>query len=251
MRRRGVRSAWIAGLVLAAGAAGAAAATPPADRDGDGVADAADACPDAVGLPEDGCPPADWDGDGVVDRADRCPRLAGPDRGCPDADRDGDRLVDRLDRCPERAGLAAYEGCPVPDADDDGVPDREDRCPEEREVWNGRRDLDGCADPGPPLVAIRGGAVFPEVGFDAGDRLTRDGERALRVAGAVLVSLRARGASGVVVAGHGLSYGDSIGRARRRAAAVAASLAAMGIEAEVRGAGPDGRPRVELRPLSP
>lgn len=46
-----------------------------ADADGDGVADAADKCPDtAAGVPVDasGCP-RDSDNDGVIDAADKCP----------------------------------------------------------------------------------------------------------------------------------------------------------------------------------
>jgi hypothetical protein len=66
------------------------------DRDGDGVDDDADQCPD---LPEDkdgvqdqdGCPEDDADGDGIPDEQDACPVIAGtpsndPKRnGCPSA----------------------------------------------------------------------------------------------------------------------------------------------------------------------
>jgi hypothetical protein len=61
---------------------------PPPDRDGDGVADAQDACPDQAGSQANGCnpppPPPDRDGDGTRDSADLCPDVAGqaPD-GCP------------------------------------------------------------------------------------------------------------------------------------------------------------------------
>src|SRR3712207_8451842 len=52
------------------------------DRDGDGVLDPNDACPDQPGeKTEDpktnGCPPADKDKDGVLDRDDACPDKAG------------------------------------------------------------------------------------------------------------------------------------------------------------------------------
>jgi OOP family OmpA-OmpF porin len=64
------------------------------DRDGDGVLDDADQCPD---LPEDrdgiqdedGCPEDDADGDGVLDEQDACPLVAGVEstdpkkNGCP------------------------------------------------------------------------------------------------------------------------------------------------------------------------
>jgi outer membrane protein OmpA-like peptidoglycan-associated protein len=68
---------------------------PPPDRDGDGIPDAQDACPD---RPEDidgfedgdGCPDIDNDLDRVLDIADRCPNVAETyngfedDDGCPD-----------------------------------------------------------------------------------------------------------------------------------------------------------------------
>ncbi|MEZ4993462.1 MAG: hypothetical protein R2824_23770, partial [Saprospiraceae bacterium] len=60
------------------------------DRDGDGVSDSQDLCPDTPGLPGlNGCP--DADGDGVTDGDDDCPMVAGLAslNGCPDADGDG------------------------------------------------------------------------------------------------------------------------------------------------------------------
>ena len=63
-------------------------AAPPADRDGDHVLDANDACPDQPGVPSgdpelNGCPPPervpdeDLDGDGIRDSDDACPGIAG------------------------------------------------------------------------------------------------------------------------------------------------------------------------------
>ncbi|MBX5482043.1 MAG: OmpA family protein [Myxococcaceae bacterium] len=87
------------------------------DRDGDGVADDVDGCPD---VPEDndgfedddGCPDPDNDRDGVLDVEDACPDLPGAREldGCPD--RDGDEVPDNIDRCPDQAGPAENEGCP-------------------------------------------------------------------------------------------------------------------------------------------
>lgn len=57
---------------------------PVPDRDGDGVPDAVDLCPDQPGPKElDGCP--DTDGDGIPDREDKCPTQPGPPEndGCP------------------------------------------------------------------------------------------------------------------------------------------------------------------------
>jgi thrombospondin type 3 repeat protein len=91
------------------------------DRDGDGVPDGADACPD-VPAPG-GCPvtdpeptpgPADPDPDrdGVLSVRDRCPTVKGTtDDGCLDAD--GDGISDAVDACGTQAGLGR-DGCPQP-----------------------------------------------------------------------------------------------------------------------------------------
>ena len=100
------------------------------DRDGDGVEDALDICPDVYGAGEDGCPlPGDGDGDGVLDADDLCPEAPGEadDLGCPDRDRDG--IPDHLDADPDEAGPADLDG--APDSDGDGVPDDEDLRPED------------------------------------------------------------------------------------------------------------------------
>ena len=125
------------------------------DRDGDGVKDKDDACPDVAGLEQfNGCP--DSDNDGVIDSADNCPNTAGlvSLKGCPDSDgdgfpdkedfcpniagleqfngcpdTDGDGVIDSKDKCPTEAGLVENDGCPLMDADSDGVVDAEDKCP--------------------------------------------------------------------------------------------------------------------------
>ena len=69
---------------------------PRADRDGDGVFDDEDACPDVPGVRTDdpktnGCPRSDRDGDGVFDDEDACPDIPGVRsedpraNGCPPA----------------------------------------------------------------------------------------------------------------------------------------------------------------------
>ncbi len=102
---------------------------PPKDRDGDGVLDADDKCPDVKGLASlEGCP--DRDGDGITDAADKCPDVAGLARyaGCPIPDTDLDGINDEIDKCPAVKGIARYQGCPIPDTDGDGVNDEEDKC---------------------------------------------------------------------------------------------------------------------------
>jgi outer membrane protein OmpA-like peptidoglycan-associated protein len=120
------------------------------DTDGDGIADAEDACPNEPGAKEtQGCPVSkDSDNDGVPDDIDRCP-LDPEDKdgfqdedGCPDADNDGDGIVDKADACPNDAGSIENRGCPVTDKDNDGVPDPEDKCPD----LPGPKALAGCPD---------------------------------------------------------------------------------------------------------
>ena len=68
----------------------------PADRDGDGIPDATDKCPDQAEdfdhfEDEDGCPDPDNDHDGLADALDKCPNAAETpngfedEDGCPDA----------------------------------------------------------------------------------------------------------------------------------------------------------------------
>ncbi|RYF85750.1 MAG: hypothetical protein EOO00_13870, partial [Chitinophagaceae bacterium] len=103
------------------------------DKDGDGVPDKTDKCPDVPGLEKYlGCPATDTDKDGVPDETDKCPQVAGLAKynGCPIPDTDGDGINDELDKCPEIAGVAKYNGCPVPDTDGDGINDENDKCPD-------------------------------------------------------------------------------------------------------------------------
>ena len=98
------------------------------DTDGDGIQDSADACIDEAGTPEmNGCP--DQDGDGVADKDDACIDVAGLPalQGCPDAD--GDGVADQNDACPTVKGDKANKGCPWPDTDGDKVLDKDDKCP--------------------------------------------------------------------------------------------------------------------------
>jgi outer membrane protein OmpA-like peptidoglycan-associated protein len=89
------------------------------DRDGDGIADNVDQCPDDPEdfdhfEDEDGCPDLDNDRDGILDRDDQCPNRPGPieNRGCPWPDRDRDGIVDQDDMCPNEPGTRDNQGCP-------------------------------------------------------------------------------------------------------------------------------------------
>jgi len=108
------------------------------DRDGDGVPDLDDACPDVPGPKENqGCPVVkDTDGDGIPDDKDKCP-FDPEDKdgfqdedGCPDPDNDHDGVVDAMDACPNNPGPMENQGCPVLDRDGDGIVDWLDKCPD-------------------------------------------------------------------------------------------------------------------------
>jgi OmpA-OmpF porin, OOP family len=135
------------------------------DRDGDGIKDDVDACPDAAEdvdgfQDEDGCPDPDNDRDGIKDIDDECPNTPedfdGVDDkdGCPEGDkndRDGDHINDDVDKCPdEPEDFDKFEdddGCADTDNDKDGILDVDDLCPDDPEDKDGFEDKDGCPDP--------------------------------------------------------------------------------------------------------
>jgi OmpA-OmpF porin, OOP family len=135
------------------------------DRDGDGIKDDVDKCPDDPEdhddfEDEDGCPDPDNDRDGILDRDDKCPNEPETkngfedEDGCPDSldlDRDGDGIPDRVDKCPDdpedKDGFEDEDGCPDPDNDKDGILDVDDLCPNDPEDKDGFEDQDGCPDP--------------------------------------------------------------------------------------------------------
>jgi outer membrane protein OmpA-like peptidoglycan-associated protein len=110
------------------------------DRDGDGVPNADDGCPndkeDRDNFEDsDGCPDPDNDKDGILDTDDSCPLV--PE----DMDKDRDD-----DGCPEEP--LDPEG----DNDKDRIINVKDKCPEKPETYNGRNDEDGCPDEGDVVV---------------------------------------------------------------------------------------------------
>jgi hypothetical protein len=131
------------------------------DRDRDGIPDAEDACPDDAGLAErDGCPaPGDLDSDGILDDEDACPEMPGlpEDAGCPPPgggeDADGDSVPDAEDLCPDEPGSVELAGCP--DRDGDDVPDADDLCPDVA----GLPENHGCPDTG---AGDRDGDTVPD-----------------------------------------------------------------------------------------
>ena len=116
------------------------------DRDGDGIKDDVDKCPDDPEdfdgfQDQDGCPDPDNDHDGIPDVDDKCPNVPEDkdgfqdEDGCPEGnknDRDGDGILDDVDKCPDDPedfdGFQDQDGCPDPDNDHDGIPDVEQIC---------------------------------------------------------------------------------------------------------------------------
>jgi len=135
------------------------------DRDGDGLKDDVDKCPDDPedfdGFEdEDGCPEPDNDHDGILDDDDKCPLIPEDkdgfqdEDGCPEGDkndRDGDGILDNVDKCPDDPedfdNFQDEDGCPDPDNDQDGILDVDDLCPNDPEDKDGFEDEDGCPDP--------------------------------------------------------------------------------------------------------
>ena len=168
------------------------------DRDGDGIADELDLCPDLPGqLAMDGCPDSDrdglhdeedlcpsipgnislsgcpdQDGDGVADKEDLCPTEYGPFNrgGCPIEDRDQDGIEDKYDKCPDAMGPPEREGCPIVDSDQDGILDEDDKCPNAfgLPIFGGCPDQDGdgiedSRDACPTLFGVYTNNGCPEV----------------------------------------------------------------------------------------
>ncbi len=112
------------------------------DKDGDGITDQKDSCPNEPGTDKtNGCP--DDDGDTIINANDLCPLEPGDAifRGCPDSD--NDKIPDFEDACPTIPGTSAFNGCA--DTDGDKIADPKDDCPNVagEEATNGCPDDDG------------------------------------------------------------------------------------------------------------
>jgi subtilisin family serine protease/sugar lactone lactonase YvrE len=125
------------------------------DRDGDGVLDPVDNCPDRPNPGQE-----DADHDGVGDLCDDCPLAADPGQ----TDTDGDHVGDACDPCTDRdhdgfgdpvtaANTCPADNCPglsnptQSDRDGDGIGDACDPCTDS--------DHDGFGDPDRPLISCR------------------------------------------------------------------------------------------------
>src|SRR4029077_1048566 len=118
------------------------------DRDGDGIKDALDKCPDDPEdldgfQDEDGCPDPDNDNDGILDVDDRCPNE--PE----DMDDDED-----------------HDASPEPDNDKDRILDVNDACPNDPETYNGFQDEDGCPDRGTVVIEGSNIVILEKIFFE-------------------------------------------------------------------------------------
>jgi len=168
----------------------------PSDRDGDGIVDDQDACPDTPGQKTDdpktnGC--ADTDGDGFFDPVDACPQtpgIASQDpklNGCPDPDRDKDGIPNAEDACPDTAGVRTTDpktnGCPDLDRDKDGIPNDQDACPDEP----GKPDPDPKRNGCPKAFVSQGQIkILDQVKFKTGSAEILPGKDSQEVLEAVL-----------------------------------------------------------------
>ncbi|MSQ02166.1 MAG: hypothetical protein EXR71_09775 [Myxococcales bacterium] len=140
-------------------------------------------------------PPPDRDGDGVADKKDQCPESMEDfdyyedADGCLDPDDDGDKIADVNDRCKSQAedldGYRDEDGCEDSNNDSDAFPDVSDRCPDQPETENSWEDGDGCPDALPTMLAGILGKQ-PAIGFDADDKLVPSSEARLQEIASVL-----------------------------------------------------------------
>ncbi|MDD5309652.1 MAG: OmpA family protein [Deltaproteobacteria bacterium] len=193
-----------------------------ADRDGDGIGDSEDQCPDEPedkdGFEDsDGCPDPDNDRDGIPDVVDQCPLTP--------EDKDGDRDDDG---CPESAEESAAES----DRDKDRIPDDKDKCPDQPETYNGKDDKDGCPDEGDVQVTDGFIKVLKKINFEYNsDKIKKDSFKILDDVAATIIE--SPQIDLIEVQGHADERGNEMYNLRltdSRAAAVLKYLVGKGVD---------------------
>jgi hypothetical protein len=106
----------------------------------------------------------DRDGDGVHDEIDNCPQTANVDQ----RDGDHDRLGDACDRCPGVVGFSNRDG------DGDGRPDDCDNCPQRANVDQVDADRDGRVDGCDNCPSLANRDQFDRDGDEIGDACDPD-----------------------------------------------------------------------------
>jgi len=129
------------------------------DKDGDGVVDGNDNCPNVFNpiRPMDGDKQKDSDGDGIGDACDKCPLTSGESCTRPSADDlDDDGISNAIDNCPEVANTDQA------DDDKDGKGNACDVCPTSFnpgvELCVQEFTVQALRDPSDPLHPASGGA---------------------------------------------------------------------------------------------
>jgi len=184
----------------------------------------------------------DRDGDGILDNVDKCPddpedfdQFEDED-GCPDPDNDQDGILDVDDLCPndpeDKDGFEDEDGCPDLDNDKDRILDKDDKCPNEPETYNGTDDEDGCPDRGRVVVTDTAIEILDMVYFEYNKAIIKS--QSFPILDAVAATLQGNPSIQLIeVQGHTDERGNdayNLDLSDRRAAAVKKYLIDKGVD---------------------
>jgi len=184
----------------------------------------------------------DRDGDGIKDDVDKCPDDPEDyddleeEEGWPELDKDKDGIPDKVDLCPNDPedfdGFEDEDGCPDPDNDHDRILDVNDKCPNEPETYNGFEDEDGCPDKG--LVVVQRGKleILDKIYFETDKDIIM--ERSFALLDAIAATIKGHPEIALIeIQGHADERGDdehNLDLTDRRAHSVMRALEDRGVE---------------------